>query len=90
MFTCGNGVIPLDFGPNQWRGGERERKRRRKEREEEVEREALYIVSRFFGDWTVGFHRSKRESYFSRRELQVETGNWEFRQTSRVRGFSPT
>ena len=57
-------------------------------REEEC-RERLYLLSRFFDDWIVGFRQSKSKSPSSLQELQVETGNREFRRTSRGRS-SPT
>ena len=52
--------------------------------------EKLHFLSRFFGNWTVGFHRSKKESSSMRQELHVGTRIRGFFQTSRCRGFSPT
>ena len=46
---------------------------RRKEGEEKIEREKLYLLSKFPGDQTVGFWRSKRQSASPQRELQAET-----------------
>ena len=60
----------------------------REKREEEKRRERLLILSSFPGDPTVDFRRSKKQSSSSRRELWVETGIGEFRQTPRGRGFS--
>ena len=50
----------------------------------------LLILSRIFGDRTVGFRRSKRESSSTRRELRVGMRIQSFCQTPRGRGFSPT
>ena len=52
--------------------------------------EKLYLLSKIYGDWVVGFHRSKRQSSFARRNLHVDTKIWGFHQTPRGRGFSPT
>ena len=65
----------IHLGPNSV-GVKRKRKR-----------EKLPLLSRFFGNPTVDVRRSKRQSRPPQRELQVETGNWEFRQTPRGRGF---
>ena len=52
--------------------------------------EKLHLLSRFYGDWTVGFRQSKRKSSSTLRELCVGTRFWGFRQTPKVRGFPPT
>ena len=52
--------------------------------------EKLHILSRFFGDRTIGFRRSKRQSSSMRRELRVGTRIRGFPQTPRGRGSSPT
>ena len=63
-------------------GGERKNegkeKERKEKREEKKRREKLHLLSRFYGDRTVGFHRSKRQSSSTQRELRVGT---------RIRGF---
>ena len=69
------------------RGKLREKERERKG-EEEKRREKLLILSSFLGDPVVGVRQNKRQSSFSRRELQVETEIMEFRKTLRGRGFS--
>ena len=70
--------------------GGRERKRQtRFEKRGVLERERLHILSKFPGDWTGGFRRSKRKSSSSQQGLRIETGIEEFRQTSRGRS-SPT
>ena len=84
--------IPLDFRPNNLVGRENKGKERkgRKGEKKKVERERGFIFSlEFPDDRTDGFRQSKRKSPSSRQELQVETGNGEFRQTSRS-SSSPT
>ena len=66
---------------------ERERKRRK---EKKKMREKLQLLSRFFGDRTVGSGRSKRQSWSTHRGLRVGTKFSKFRQTMRGRGLSPT
>ena len=67
--------------------GEEGRKRKEKE---EVEEERSSPFSRFFGNQTVGFRRSKKRSSSTRRELHIEIRIRVFRQTPRGRGFPPT
>ena len=43
------------------------------------------LLSKIYGKWIVGFHRSKKQSSFTRRELRVSTKILEFRQTLRGR-----
>ena len=52
------------LGPKRWdgRGGKREKKERENEGEEEIEREKLYLISKFPGNQTAGFRQSKRQS----------------------------
>ena len=74
--------------------GEKEKGRKikmekRKERKGKLS-EKFYLLSKIYGDRVVGFHRSKRKSSSTRRELHVGTRIWGFRQTPRGRGFSPT
>ena len=72
-------------------GKRREREKEMKEkREEERRSEKLHLLSRFYGDRTIGFLRSKRQSSSMRRELRVGIRIRGFRQTPRGRGFSPT
>ena len=64
-------------------GGERKR--------EERERKKNFfssLLSKIYGNRTVGFHRSKRQSQSTHRELHVSTKILEFRQTPRDREFS--
>ena len=70
-------------------GGEEKEKKEKRERRRR-RREKLHLLSSFSGDRTVGFYRSKMESSSLRKELQVETGIGEFRQTPRGKGLSPT
>ena len=84
VLTCGQKVLSkLDFRPSN-SVGRVKKKGKGKGEKKKVEREAL-PSSRFSDDRIVGFMRSKRESPFSRQELQVETRNGEFRQISRGR-----
>ena len=62
-------------------------KKWREKREEEKRRDKLIFLSIFLGNSTLGVRLSKRQSLSSRRELQVETGIGEFRQTPRGGGF---
>ena len=76
-------------------GGEREKmrereKERKEKKEEERMSEKLHLLSRFYGDRTIGFSRSKRQSSSMRRELRVGMRILGFCQTPRGRGFSPT
>ena len=72
--------------------GKKEEKKKKKERkgEEEKMSEKLHLISRFYGDRTVGSGRSKRKSWSTQRELCVGTKISGFLQTPRCRGFSPT
>ena len=73
------------------RGERREKEKERKEkREEEKRSEKLHLLSRFYGDWTVGFRWSKRQSPSMPRELCVDMRIRGFSQTPRGRVFSPT
>ena len=67
------------------RRGRTEKGRREKEREERVEKEKL--LSKIYGIRTIGFRRSKRQSWSSHRELRVDTKILKFRQTPRGREF---
>ena len=44
--------------------------------------------SKIYGNWTIGFHRSKRQSRSKHRELRVGTKILAFHQTPRAREFS--
>ena len=66
---------------------------RREERERERERErkgkrGFSFLSKIYGNQTVGFCQSKRQSRSTHRELRVGTKILEFRQTPRGREFS--
>ena len=71
-------------------GGKKKEKERKEKREEEKMSEKLQLLSRFYGDRTIGFRRNKRQSSSTRRELCVGTRIWDFRQTLRGRSFSLT
>ena len=60
---------------SKWRERERER-----EREMKIKIKIL-LLFKIYENWTVGFHRSKRQSRFTHRELCVGTKILEFRQT---------
>ena len=66
------------------------KKEREKEEEEESRERSSTLTLDFPDDRTVGFRRSKKKSYSSRQELQVEIENEEFQQTPRGKTFSPT
>ena len=75
-------------GKREGKKNERKEKKRKERRIKDSEK--LHLLSKIYGDRTVGFHWSKRKSSSTRRELRVGTRIWGFRQTSRGRGFSPT
>ena len=60
----------------------------RREASREREKKGFLLLSMISGGRTVGFRPSKRESYFTQRELRVGTKILEFRQTLRGREFS--
>ena len=66
------------------------KEKERKGRERKSCRERLHLLSKFPGDQTDGFKRSKKKSSFSRQGLRIETGIGEFRQTPRGWVFSST
>ena len=76
------------LGPTGGMGREGEKKGKKKKRE--LEREKLYLLSKFPDDRIGGFRQSKRESSSSRQVLCIKTRIREFRQTLRGRGFSST
>ena len=53
-----------------------------------LERESVFLLSRFLNYPTVGSLRDKKESCYTRRRLRVGTGFREFPQTPRGSGFS--
>ena len=53
-------------------------------------REKLQLLSRIYGDRTIGSRQCKRQSWSTQRELRVGTEISGFRQTLEGRGFSPT
>ena len=58
-------------------------------REERERKEKIFLLlSKIYGNRTVGFHRSKMQSRSMHRELRMGTKILEFRQTSRGREFS--
>ena len=48
----------------------------------------LFIFSNIYENWIVGFYRSKRQNWSTRRELHVGTKILAFRQTPRGMKFS--
>ena len=73
--------ITLDqVGPNF--GGEWGRKKREKRERRRRMREKLHLLSKFSGDRTFSFCRSKKKSSSMRRGLHIETRILVFRQTS--------
>ena len=48
---------------------------------------SLFLLQ-IYGNWTVDFYRSRRQSWTMRRELRIGTNILAFRQTSRGRKFS--
>ena len=52
-----------------WRG-EKEKEREKREKKYK-KREKLHLLSRFYGDRTVGFRRSKKKSSSMRQDLRV-------------------
>ena len=68
------------------RKNERTGEGEREEREREWKKNSL--LSKIYGNRTIGFHRNKRQSRSTHRELRVGTKILEFHQTSRGREFS--
>ena len=78
--------------------GKTKKRKKREKKEEEKEKkkrqscvrgkwsEKLYLLSKIYGDQTVGFCRRKRQSSSTRRELRVGIIIGGFRQTPRGRG----
>ena len=65
------------------------RVRAREEREREKGKNIIFLLlSKIYGNQTVGFHRNKRQSPSTHRELSVGAKILEFRQTPRGREFS--
>ena len=69
---------------------EKKKIKKEKNREEDKRSEKLHLLSTFYGNRTVGFHWSKRQSYSMRQELRVRTRILGFCQTLRDRGFPST
>ena len=65
---------------SQKEGTDRKSERERERENRGVEREKL--LSKIYGIRTVGFHRRKRQSRSTHRELRVGTKILEFRQTT--------
>ena len=59
----------------------------KREKERDFYRKRVQLLSKFLGDRTVGFRRSKKQSCSPRQGLRVGTGLGEFRQTPKGRGF---
>ena len=59
---------------------------RREERERNGKR-GFSLLSKIYGNWTVGFRRSKRQNRSMHRELRMSTKILEFHQTSRGKEF---
>ena len=88
------GNVPLEPSWNNSVGEKgktrkRKRKKRKLKKEKEKRSEKLHLLSRIYGDRTIGFSRSKRQSSSTCRELHVGTRIRGFRQTLRGKGFSP-
>ena len=64
------------------RGSEREKRGERKGKR------GFSLLSKIYGNRTIGFHRSKRKSRSMHRELRMGTKILEFRQTPQGREFS--
>ena len=69
--------------------GERDKKKSKPDLKREFEKERLHFLSKFPGDRTDDFKRSKGKSSFSRQGIRIDTGIEEFRQTPSGRS-SPT
>ena len=70
---------------NCWTKSDGKRKnegKRKEKREEEKMSKKLHLLSIFYGDQTIGFRRSKRQSSTTQQELCMGTRIWDFRQTS--------
>ena len=67
---------------------QKERGRDEQEREREEKKKGVPLLSKIYGNRTLGFSRSKRQSRSMHRELHVGTKILEFRQTPRGREFS--
>ena len=63
-------------------GGEREN------REIKEKKKIFSLLSKIYGNRTVGFHQRKRQSRSTHRELRVSAKIFEFRQTPRGKEFS--
>ena len=48
----------------------------------------LFILFQIYGNWTVGFHRSRRQSWTTRKELRIGTNILAFCQMLKCRKFS--
>ena len=68
--------------------GRRKKKTDQKEREKKKRKRGFLLLSKIYGDRTVDFRRSKRQSSSTRRELRMGTKIWEFCQTPRGREVS--
>ena len=58
------------------------------EKEREKEKTKFSLLSKIYGNQTIGFRRSKMQSWSTHRELRVGTKILEFHQTPRGREFS--
>ena len=90
MAREGGGNFPLESSWNNLVGEKEKGGKEKEKKEEEKRNEKLHLISRIYGDRVVGFHRSKRQSSSTRRELRVGIRIGGFRQTPRGRGFSPS
>ena len=48
----------------------------------------LLFISQIYGNWTVDFHRSRRQNWTTRRELRIGTNILAFCQTLKGRKFA--
>ena len=70
------------------RGKEKKKKEREGVNKHREKKKGLSFFSKIYGNRVIGFHRSKRQSRSTHRELHVGTKILEFRQTPRGREFS--
>ena len=70
------------------KGGKKKQKERERNEQERERKKRVPLLSKIYGNRTVGFRRSKRQSRSTHRELRVGTKILEFHQTPRGREFS--
>ena len=86
--TCGmRGQVLLTKFSQLVLGEEKERETKEK-KEKKLEREKVYLLSRFLGDRSVRSRQDKKQSWSTWQRLRVGTGIVEFRQLREVGVFS--